>query len=343
MSRENYDAAFNDRSAYAIPINQAVERGLVKAERGELKSKPCPHCGKQLYRYCVLSKQLGSFLTQTYELCDCAAAKEEAEKEEAERKAAAFAEKQRKAQEQMQERIRKAYLRSEMPERWKNYTLDKFETCDADTQNAKGRITKFVAWFTEAYKSGTTNRNTNGLMLLGNSGTGKTHLAAAALNEIIRSNPGIPVIGSTMGEMLGKLKATYDENATTAEEEVLRLYTQIPLLLIDDLGSEQITEWAIDRIFAIVNGRYNAALPTIITSNYATDKALAKRLTPPSGDTTAGAKIVDRLAEMCSRIKLDGQSYRSRRSESRCSVDPRQTHRMPPVCGFKTTDDRLHG
>ena len=93
---------------------------------------------------------------------------------------------------------------------------------------------------------------------------------------------------------------------------VMKPVITVPLLVIDDIGKEPPTEWAISTIYNIINGRYEAYLPTMVTTNYDTE-ALIERMTPreTQGDMTAWATI-DRLMEMCRAITLTGQSWRSR-------------------------------
>ena len=98
--------------------------------------------------------------------------------------------------------------------------------------------------------------------------------------------------------------------AGTDEGSVLKIYKTVPLLIIDDIGKEPPTEWAISTIYNIINGRYEAYQPTIITTNYDTD-ALIQRMTPRDtrDDTTAKATL-DRLMEMCRGVTMAGDSWR---------------------------------
>ena len=85
----------------------------------------------------------------------------------------------------------------------------------------------------------------------------------------------------------------------------------MPLLIIDDMGKEPATEWGISKIYAIINGRYDGYMPTIVTTNY-DDQQLARRLTPPNGDDITAQATIDRLREMCGGVPMDGESWRSR-------------------------------
>lgn len=152
----------------------------------------------------------------------------------------------------------------------------------------------------------------NGLFITGPKGTGKTHLAAAIANQLLREGTG--VICMTMLDLLTAVKNTYEQQRGRggSEYEVLQTYTKIPLLIIDDVGKEPATEWAVSKIYAIINARYEAYMPTIITTNY-TDSELVRRLTPKeTGDQITADATIDRLREMCSAIITSGNSWRSK-------------------------------
>lgn len=341
----NAKADLDLSKAQVLTADKAAEAGFRLSEDA-LKPEVCPYCGTERYKLCIVGGLVASIIvTLTYEPCDCEGAKQAAIEREEKRKLEQAEEERRKEAERIMALAERAFTQSEMPQRWKRYTLDTFNAYDAATENAKNRASNFAQWFIREARNGNTgSRIPNGLMLVGSSGTGKTHLAAAVLNAIIEQAPEIPVIGAAMGELLSKLKSTYgsysEDGKAVREDELIKLYADIPLLLIDDLGSEQMTEWAIDRIFAIVNKRYNENKPTIVTSNFADDYDLAQRLTPQGQPAAMGAKVADRLAEMCRRVVLDGKSYRS---NNHASTDTAETLRNAPVCYLKSSGDRLQG
>ena len=112
-------------------------------------------------------------------------------------------------------------------------------------------------------------------------------------------------------DLLERIKRTYSTTGGS-ESDVLKIYKTVPLLVIDDIGKEPPTEWAISTVYNIINGRYEAYLPTIVTTNYDTE-ALIDRMTPrESHDSMTARATIDRLMEMCRGITLTGQSWRSR-------------------------------
>ncbi len=141
-----------------------------------------------------------------------------------------------------------------------------------------------------------------------------TNLATAISNQLIRE--GIPVICMTMIDLLARIKQTFDRSDEATEAEIMKIYEEVPLLVIDDIGSEQPSEWGSTKIFAIINARYEAYMPTIVTTNYAGDE-LIRRMTPigPNGrpmDSRNAEKTLDRLKEMCVGIEMNWESWRPR-------------------------------
>lgn len=143
----------------------------------------------------------------------------------------------------------------------------------------------------------------NGLFMAGGYGTGKTHLAAAIANQLI--SEGTACICMTMIDLLDRIRETYKAAGSDVDEAyILSQYEDVPLLIIDDIGSEQPTEWGVSKIFAIINARYEGYMPTIITTNYSGPE-LVQRMTPESGDSRNAEKTLDRLKETCVGIGYD--------------------------------------
>ena len=122
---------------------------------------------------------------------------------------------------------------------------------------------------------------------------------------------GTPVICMTMIDLLSKIKATFDRGGGASEADILRIYKDVPLLIIDDMGTEQPTDWGLSKIYTIINARYEAYMPTIVTTNYSGEE-LIRRMTPPNDDGYTAAKTIDRLQEMCGGIEMSWKSWRLR-------------------------------
>ncbi len=103
------------------------------------------------------------------------------------------------------------------------------------------------------------------LVLKGGYGCGKTHLAAAIANR--RLAGGQPVLFVNTPDLLDHLRATYSPESTVSYDERFDQVRNSPLLILDDLGTQSNSEWAQEKLYQILNYRYNAKLPTVITTN----------------------------------------------------------------------------
>ncbi len=103
------------------------------------------------------------------------------------------------------------------------------------------------------------------LVLRGRYGCGKTHLAAAIANR--RIGQGYSAVFMVVPDLLDYLRAAYRPDSETSYDEQFDAVRTAPLLILDDLGSQSTTPWAQEKLFQLLNHRYNALLPTVITTN----------------------------------------------------------------------------
>ena len=128
-------------------------------------------------------------------------------------------------------------------------------------------------------------------------GTGKTHLAAAIANYSL--SKGYKIIFQPVPDLLDELRSSYGSNNTTYEETIERIKT-VPILILDDLGAQNATDWAEEKLYQIFNYRYVNQLPTVITSNVGLSKI--------------DGRIVSRLGDnnLTAVIQMNVPSYRTK-------------------------------
>ncbi len=125
------------------------------------------------------------------------------------------------------------------------------------------------------------------LVFLGGNGCGKTHLAAAIANYQRRLSQ--PVIFVVVPDLLDLLRSTYSSENTSAFELLEKLKRE-PLLILDDFGTEASTPWSQEKLYQLINYRYNARLPTIITSYFNLDQ-IESRFSSRMGDSRLSTVI----------------------------------------------------
>jgi DNA replication protein DnaC len=132
-------------------------------------------------------------------------------------------------------------------------------------------------------------RKPNGwLTLLGTYGVGKTHLAAAIAHEALDRHE--HVLFAVVPDLLDHLRATFGPQSTVAYDERFELVRTVPLLILDDLGTESATPWAREKLYQLINHRYNYRLATVITTNLKPE-AIEPRIYSRLCDPACGATI----------------------------------------------------
>ncbi len=143
------------------------------------------------------------------------------------------------------------------------------------------------------------------LTLLGGYGVGKTHLAAAIANEALAR--GEHVLFAVVPDVLDHLRATFGPQSTVAYDERFELVRGVPLLILDDLGTESATPWAREKLYQLLNHRYNERLATVLTTN----------LKPEALDPRIYSRLCD---PACGRvIQIEAADYRRRAVEQPAS------------------------
>jgi DNA replication protein DnaC len=158
----------------------------------------------------------------------------------------------------------------------------------------------------------------SGLLLVGPSGVGKTHLSVAALKQLTQK--GVHCLFCDYRELLKKIQNSYNPSVQTTELDLLRPIFETEVVLLDDLGAVKPSEWVWDTVSLILNARYNEKLTTIITSNFLDGaSAAAERVDGPrraAREETLGDRIGERmrsrLFEMCRLVQVNGKDYRQK-------------------------------
>lgn len=260
-----------------------------------LNKVKCRFCGKDLEQkgmsFKLEDKQF--LINGQTERCDC----EESKKywtqiEEEQKQEQIKAEIQRK-----NDVISKLYTNSKMNIRLKTYSFDNYKIT-ADNKKALNKAKEYTDNYIKNIEKGS-------LFITGGVGTGKTHLAASIANELIKNE--IPVVFGTLINLLNDIKDSYNSDGEK-EGYIIEKYSKVNMLIIDDLGKERPSEWTLEKLFTIINNRYENNLPVIITTNYNRDK-LRERLANNKNYEIADS-IISRLYEMCKGIGIYGNDKR---------------------------------
>ncbi|HVF02014.1 MAG TPA: AFG1/ZapE family ATPase [Rubrobacteraceae bacterium] len=249
-----------------------------------LDDQICPHCGRELEAEFfefppALQRKYGRNGEWYYHPCtpECEQKNERREWELARRDA----------------RVETLMEKSGLSRRFRRYTFANFRPMASNgAGRALIRVEEYLANWEENREEG------RGLYLCGGVGTGKTHLAVAILNELVRKKR-VPSLFVTVPELLDNLRETYNKPGRNLDEW-MDAVQNAEFLVLDDLGSERPTEWVRERIFVIVNHRYREALPTVFTSNIGPEELPAQL----SGRTAS------RIIAMCEGVEIEGDDYR---------------------------------
>lgn len=165
----------------------------------------------------------------------------------------------------------------------------KYQDCTFDAYKGNDNLVKALRGIGE-----------ESVVLSGKTGCGKTHLAVAMMREYKVSSIGALFI--TAPELLLKIRTAFSANATETEDEIIRHYADIEMLVIDDLGAEKTTEYSITTLYLIIDRRNRELKKTIITTN----------LTLQEIEETLGARMASRLSDM-KVIKINMPDHRKNR------------------------------
>ena len=183
---------------------------------------------------------------------------------------------------------------SRMPLEYQVKDFSTFITETESQRNALAMAKRFVNGWEKAKAGG------YGLLLLGGCGTGKTHLACAIMLELLVKYACLYPRYYKVTEIFSAVRNTYQQGATTNEEETIKFFSSIQLLVIDEVGVQKGSEAEKRILFSILDNRVTSNKPTILMSNLG-PKALAELL---------GDRLYDRVRSKCVPMLFAGPSMR---------------------------------
>lgn len=248
-------------------IESLIRKSTAKREPGDYIQDGllyCGHCGAP--KQCRITFDGGVRIVG----CQCACQMRQYEAEQ-------------KAMWEMEQRIRIRELRADGI-RDRGLTGCRFDTAVDTPELAKCR--RYADHWDDMYAQN------SGLLLWGNTGNGKTFAAACIANSLI--DLGIPTMITSFPRILN---AGYDK------QEIIAQVRYYPLLVIDDLGAERNSDYALETVYTVVDERYKAKKPLIVTTNL----TLEEICKPKNMDYQ---RIYDRVLEMCVPVVFQGQSIR---------------------------------
>jgi DNA replication protein DnaC len=171
---------------------------------------------------------------------------------------------------------------------------------DKDLSNyaRRGKAQQSEFRFASMYVQNYSAKDNKGLLLVGEPGVGKTHIAVGILKELI--GKGFTGLYFNVIALLDAIKASYDKEIKATQGLDIQADLDVDILLLDDLGAEKMSPWVADRLYAIINQRYETQRTLILTTNLKYDKL---------GDQV-GQRILSRLYEMCILHPFRGEDYR---------------------------------
>lgn len=139
------------------------------------------------------------------------------------------------------------------------------------------------------------------IYICGGVGTGKTHLASAVVRGLV--DAGVRVRFTSMARVLDAIKESFGGGRNPLPE-----YQHVRVLVLDDLGKETPTAFALERLFVLIDERNAQMLPTIVTTQYAPSRLIARLAS--HGDVETATAIVSRLRQECRKVELRGGDRR---------------------------------
>ena len=210
--------------------------------------------------------------------CECACEKKQREAEEL-----------RKKREKEMEWVANLKKLSLMDEKFREARFDLLEVTKHNERNIK-LCKRYATGFEEMLKK------CQGLLMWGNVGTGKSYAAAAIANYLLEHK--VPVVMTSFNRILGLIDSDRSE-----ESAISARLSRAKLVIFDDLGAERSTDYALEKVYNIIDERYRLKLPMILTTNLTINEM-------KSETDIRYARIYDRVFETCYPMQFTGPSWR---------------------------------
>ena len=197
-------------------------------------------------------------------------------------------------QKKYKETINKIYNDNFLKKRLQKYNFENIDFLNVET-------IKIIENYTKECIKG---KMKDGIIIYGNFGYENTYIAACIANKMIENDKIILMEKSS--SILDRIKESFNKNKIS-ELELIELYSNIDMLIIDDFASEIFSKWAVDELYKIINNRYENELPIVITTRYTKEELINKI---SSETNLKDAKdLVQILYKMCYGVSIVNSDF----------------------------------
>lgn len=267
-------------------LDSVIERAICNAEHND-----SDYVGEDGLLYCGICntrKQTIITLPQREPMKVPVVCKCEQERREEEKKRQAY-------QEQM-DRVARLRQMSLMDNKFREATFENFKVKKENKEN-------FMLCRRYAAKFQLMMEKDQGLLFYGKAGAGKSFAAACIANYLMEQN--VPVVMTSFIKLLDIIQRGGEQS-----EGIITLLNDAKLAILDDLGAERGTEYALEKVYDIVDSRYRRKLPMLLTTNLTLDEMKAET-------DMRYVRIYDRIFEVCYPMLFEGISWRRQQANSR--------------------------
>ncbi len=257
---------------------------------GLLQCTVCGETVERVIKFPLLDASGGTKRMKVHCMCQC-----ERKKKEAYEKQMKFEEEQRRI-----DRLRSLSL---MDVKLRGVRFSNYQVND-ENRRVFGIAKRYVENFDEMFSKN------QGILFWGDVGTGKSYTAAAIANELIDRRHS--AIMTSFIKLLNEMMrfGSDDKDKKLSAADYIQNLNKAKLLVIDDLGAERGTDFALEKVYDIIDSRYRSGKPVILTTNLEISRM-------KNCDDIRYNRIYDRIFEMCYPVKVEGLSWRKKEAAAR--------------------------